>query len=260
MDLVGLVLGNSTQRRVDHPACARVLAMHRGVGGVLGPFTCGFRAGEDGERVGVSETGVAAAGKVSRAARWQRLSAEWHGCGWPVPAWRWRSGKRRVWQRHAWRRRCGSSRGRVIGGHDSGGCGIGGHDAVEQPSGCVAAAAVWQRQQCGIGGPVASAWQYQYGGGIAVARQQECDIISVQAAEAGPCGESGVAAAVWQQRQMAAAGRSRPGMINQGVARAFARVRRPGVLTFAAVSEVGVSGRRVDGGHSFSTFSFSLLS
>ena len=39
-------------------------------------------------------------------------------------------------------------------------------------------------------------------------------------------------------------------MINQGVARAFARVRRPGVLTFAVVSEVGVSGRRVDGGHS----------
>jgi hypothetical protein len=38
-------------------------------------------------------------------------------------------------------------------------------------------------------------------------------------------------------------------MINQGVARAFARVRRPGVLTFAAVSGVGVSGRRVDGGH-----------
>ena len=76
MDLVGLVLGNATQRRVDHPACARVLAMHRGVGGVLGPFTCGFRAGEDGERVGVSETGVAAAGKVSRAGRWQRLSAE----------------------------------------------------------------------------------------------------------------------------------------------------------------------------------------
>ena len=202
MDLVGLVLGNSTQRRVDHPACARVLAMHRGVGGVLGPFTCGFRAGEDGERVGVSETGVAAAGKVSRAARWQRLSAEWHGCGWPVPAWRWRSGKRRVWQRHAWRRRCGSSRGRVIGGHDSGGCGIGGHDAVEQPSGCVAAAAVWQRQQCGIGGPVASAWQYQYGGGIAVARQQECDIVSVgRSSRGGPMwrerfGSSGVAAAV----------------------------------------------------------------
>ena len=58
------------------PCPHRVLAMHRGVGGVLGPFTCGFRAGEDGERVGVSEAGVAAAGKVSRAARWQRLSAE----------------------------------------------------------------------------------------------------------------------------------------------------------------------------------------
>ena len=53
MDLVGLVLGNSTQRRVNHPACARVLAMHRGVGGVLGPFTCGFRAGVGGERMGV---------------------------------------------------------------------------------------------------------------------------------------------------------------------------------------------------------------
>jgi hypothetical protein len=26
MDLVGLVLGSSTQRRVNHPACARVLA------------------------------------------------------------------------------------------------------------------------------------------------------------------------------------------------------------------------------------------
>ena len=42
-------------------------------------------------------------------------------------------------------------------------------------------------------------------------------------------------------------------MINQGVARAFARVRRPGVLAFAAVSEVGVSGRRVDGGHSLNS-------
>ena len=48
----GLVLGNATQLRVNHPECARVLAMHRGVGGVLGPFTCGFRAGVDGERVG----------------------------------------------------------------------------------------------------------------------------------------------------------------------------------------------------------------
>ena len=42
-------------------------------------------------------------------------------------------------------------------------------------------------------------------------------------------------------------------MINQGVARAFARVRRPGLLTFAAVSEVGVSGRRVGGGHSLNS-------
>ena len=46
-------------------------------------------------------------------------------------------------------------------------------------------------------------------------------------------------------------------MINQGVARAFARVRRPGVLTFAVVSEVGVSGRRVDGGHSLNSQNFS---
>ena len=60
-----------------------------------------------------------------------------------------------------------------------------------------------------------------------------------------------MAAAVGPQRQMAAAGRSRPGMINLGAARAFARVRKPGVLTFAAISEVGVGGRRVDGGHRF---------
>ena len=38
-----------------------------------------------------------------------------------------------------------------------------------------------------------------------------------------PCGESGVAVAVWQQRQVAAAGRSRPGVINQGVARVRSR-------------------------------------
>ena len=142
--------------------------------------------------------------------------------------------------------------GERVGGLGGGGCGIGEQDAVEQPqcgSSSVAAAAVWQRQQCGVGSPVASAWQYQRGGVIAVAGQQKCGIVSVQAAEAGQCGESGVAVAVWQQRQMAAAGRSRPGVVNQGVARAFARVRRPGVLTFAAVSEVGVSGRRVDGGH-----------
>ena len=116
-----------------------------------------------------------------------------------------------------------------------------------------AAAAVWQRQQCGVGSPVASAWQYQHDGVIAVAVQQKCGIVSVQAAKVSPCGESGVAVAVWQQRQMVSAGRSRPGVINQGVARAFARVRRPGVLTFAAVSEVGVSGRRVGGGHSLNS-------
>ena len=48
-------------------------------------------------------------------------------------------------------------------------------------------------------------------------------------------------------------------MINQGVARAFARVRRPGVLTFAVVSEVGVSGRRVDGGHSLNSQNYWLV-
>ena len=49
----------------------------------------------------------------------------------------------------------------VGGGHDSGGCGIGEHGAMEQPqcgSGSVAAAAVLQRQRCGVGSPVASAW------------------------------------------------------------------------------------------------------
>ena len=45
-----MVLGNATQLRVNHPECARVLAMHIGVGGVLGPFTCGFGAGVNGER------------------------------------------------------------------------------------------------------------------------------------------------------------------------------------------------------------------
>ena len=39
---------------------------------------------------------------------------------------------------------------------------------------------------------------------------------------------------------MAAAGRSRPGVINQRVGRVFVRVRWPGVLTFAAISEVAV--------------------
>ena len=35
MDLVGLVLGSSTQRRVNHPACARVLGGH-----ALGGWRC----------------------------------------------------------------------------------------------------------------------------------------------------------------------------------------------------------------------------
>ena len=70
---------------------------------------------------------------------------------------------------------CGSGSGRVFGGHVSGGSYIGEQDAVEQPqcgSSSVAAAAVWHRQQCGVGSPVASAWQYQRGGVIAVAGQQ----------------------------------------------------------------------------------------
>ena len=60
----------------------------------------------------------------------------------------------------------------VGGGHDSGGCGIGEHDAMEQPqcgSGSVAVAAVLQRQRCGVGSPLASAWQCQLGGVVAVA-------------------------------------------------------------------------------------------
>ena len=58
-------------------------------------------------------------------------------------------------------------------------------------------------------------------------------------------GSSGVAAAV--------DGSSGAGpaawVINRRVARAFVRVHRPGALTVAAISEVGVGGRRVDGGH-----------
>ena len=38
---------------------------------------------------------------------------------------------------------------------------------------------------CGVGSPVASAWQYQHGSVIAVAGQRKCGIVSVQAAEAG---------------------------------------------------------------------------
>ena len=116
--------------------------------------------------------------------------------------------------------------------------------------GIVAAAAVWRRRPGGIGVTV-SAWRCGSSGRAAVMwhHQRTCT-----SSRGGPmwrerCGSSGVAAA----RQMAAAGRSRPGMINQGVARAFARVRRPGLLTFAAVSEVGVSGRRVGGGHSLNS-------
>ena len=45
---------------------------------------------------------------------------------------------------------------------------------------------------------------------------------------------------MWHKRQTVAAGRSRPGMIIQRVARVFMRVREPVVLTFAAmISEVG---------------------
>ena len=44
-------------------------------------------------------------------------------------------------------------------------------------------------------------------------------------------------------------------MINQRVARAFVRVHRPGALTFAASSEVGVGGRRVDCGHRLNSHS-----
>ena len=60
------------------------LALRKGVGGVLGPFrTCaasglGWTVSGWGSWVGVLEAGVAAAGGVSRAARWQWRSAEWH--------------------------------------------------------------------------------------------------------------------------------------------------------------------------------------
>ena len=65
-----------------------------------------------------------------------------------------------------------------------------------------------------------------------------------------------MAAAVWQRRQAAAAGQGRPWVINQRIARAFVRVRRPGALTFAAISEVGVGGRRVEIGHGFLSCSY----
>ena len=113
-------------------------------------------------------------------------------------------------------------------------------------SGSVAAAAVWRRQPGGIG-VVVSAWRCGGSGG-----QWQRGIVSVIAAEADPCGRNGVAAAVWQRRQAAgAAGQGRPWVINQRVARAFVRVRGPGALTFSAISEVGVGGRRVKIGHGF---------
>ena len=85
----------------------------------------------------------------------------------------------------------------------------------------------------------------------------------VSVVAAGPGGENGVAAALRcycgvhdggvasaADGSRLAAGRSRPGMIIQRVARVFMRVREPVVLTFAAmISEVGdgVGDRRVDG-------------
>ncbi len=152
-----MVLGNSTQRRVNHPACARVLAMHRGVGGVLGPFTCGFRAGVGGERMGVPGRAwlrrvrcherPGGSGGVARVLLAGAGVAVAVGIAAGVAA-------------------AGVEAAGVVaavgGGHDSGGCGIGEHDAMEQlqcGSGSVAAAAdVLQRQRCGVGSPVASAW------------------------------------------------------------------------------------------------------
>jgi hypothetical protein len=115
-------------------------------------------------------------------------------------------------------------------------------------SGSVAAAAVWRRQPGSIGVTV-SAWRCDSSGRAAVVCVASSAYKQPRRAHVWPmwrerCGSIAAAAVWWQQRQMAAAGRSRPGVINQGVARAFARVRRPGVLTFAAVSVVGVSGRR----------------
>ena len=48
-------------------------------------------------------------------------------------------------------------------------------------------------------------------------------------------------------------------MINQRDARVFVRVRWAGVLTFAAISEVGLGGRRVEVGHRFE-FTVAILS
>ena len=59
MDLVGLVLGSSTQRRVNHPACARVLAKWPCTWGLevssghLPDTSAGFRALRPSARSGV---------------------------------------------------------------------------------------------------------------------------------------------------------------------------------------------------------------
>ena len=57
------------------------------------------------------------------------------------------------------------------------------------------------------------------------------------------CGSSGVAAAADGSSGAGPAVGDQSG-INQRVARAFVRVRRPGALTFAAISEVGLNGKR----------------
>ena len=60
-------------------------------------------------------------------------------------------------------------------------------------------------------------------------------------------GSSGVAAAVDGSSGAGPA----VGDQSEGRARAFVRMRRPGALTFAAISEVGVGGRRLEIGHGF---------
>ena len=63
MDLVGLVLGSSTQRRVNHPACARVLAKWPCTWGLevssghLPDTSAGFRALRPSARSGVGARG-----------------------------------------------------------------------------------------------------------------------------------------------------------------------------------------------------------
>ena len=150
--LVGLVLGNSTQRRVNHPACARVLAMHRGVGGVLGPFTCGFRAGVGGERMGVP-------GRAwLRRVRCHERPGGSGGVAQVRPA---GAGVAVAVGKAAGVAAAGVEAAGVLaavgGGHDSGGCGIGEHDADMQWSSRSVTAAVWPQRQCGSGISVASA-------------------------------------------------------------------------------------------------------